>query len=405
MAQNWKQKFILLWMGQAVSLLTSAVLQMSIVWYLVEQTGSAAILSIATLIGYVPEAVLGTFVGVFIDRYNRKYIMMLADLFIAFAGMVLVVVGLFQEIPIWLIMVVLFFRSVGSAFHYPSLQAITPSIVPKEKLTQYAGYAQSFENVSMVLSPALAALLFSIWNLNVIIFMDVLGALFAVTCLCFLKIPNRVKTEAMNIAPNIIRETIDGLRILKSQKGMLSLLLISALYAVIYFPIGNLYPLITMSYFRGGIAESSIVEVVFAAGSLVGSLLLGVVGGKMSKMGAITKSIAIYGAGLLITGLLPPSGFKMFVLLSAIMGISGPFFTGVQTAIFQLRIQEDYLGRIFSLSSSVSRFAMPLGLILSGAFADVIGVEKWFLISGIMALLLSVYSLMLPSLRHCCDSE
>ena len=114
---------------------------MSIVWYMTQKTGSAAVLSFATLVGFVPQAVLGTFIGVFIDRHSRKKIMILADSFIAVLGVVLAASTLFGEIPIWLIMTVLFLRSFGAAFHYPALQALTPAIVPREELTKYAGYA------------------------------------------------------------------------------------------------------------------------------------------------------------------------------------------------------------------------------------------------------------------------
>ena len=113
---KWKVQFVKIWTGQAVSLLTSSVLQMASVWYLTERTGSSAVLSFATLIGFLPQAVLGTFIGVFIDRYSRKKIMICADLFIAAASLILVAVGMFGEIPIWLIMIVLFVRSIGSAF-------------------------------------------------------------------------------------------------------------------------------------------------------------------------------------------------------------------------------------------------------------------------------------------------
>lgn len=400
--QVWKRKFTIMWSGQAVSLLTSSVLQMAIVWYLTERTGSAAILSLATLIGFLPQAILGLFIGVLIDRYDRKKIMVWADLFIAVVGIILAAAGIWGETPIWLIMVVLFARSIGTAFHYPALQAVTPLIVPREQLTKYAGFSQGFESIAMVISPPLAAILFAIWDLNVIVIFDVTGALFAVLMLSFVKLP-ALEKNVVRHTPHVIQEAKEGLQVLKSEKGMTALMLISALYAIIYFPIGTLYPLITMTYFGGGIAESSVVEVVFSVGMLLGSLLLGLLGSKINKGRAIAGSIALYGLGVLLTGLLPPTGLRIFVVLSVFMGISVPFFTGIQTSIFQIKIKQEYLGRVLSLSSSISMIAMPIGLILSGTFAEIIGVEKWFLILGVFALLIAVFSVMLPSLKNCCN--
>ena len=111
------------------------------------------------------------------------------------------------------------------------------------------------------------------------------------------------------------------------------------------------------------------------------------------------------GIGLIITGLLPPGGLKVFIILAGIMGITIPFYYGVLTSIYQLKIKPEFLGRVLSLSTSMSMLAMPIGLVLSGTFAEVIGVENWFLISGILAVALSLVSTMIPSLRNCCKLE
>ncbi|MGI6169834.1 MAG: MFS transporter [Christensenellales bacterium] len=389
--QNWKRTFIAIWTGQALSILTSSVLQMAIVWYVTQKTGSAALLSLATLIGFLPQAFLGLFIGVYIDRYNRKNVMILSDILIAMAGMVLVVAGLFGEIPLWLIYVVLFFRSVGAAFHTPALQATTPSIVPTDKLTQYAGFAHGFKSLSMVISPALAALLFSIWELHVIILLDVIGAMLAVGILSFVNLPNTVK-QKNGRRSQVFQEAMEGFGALRREPGLLQLLIISCLYAFIFFPIGTLYPLITMTWFGGGVAESGIVETVFSVGMLAGSFLLGIIGGRIRQVKAILFSIGTYGACVLITGLLPATGLPIFIGLSLIMGVANPFFHGVQTAIYQTRIEQKYLGRVLSLTSSIGLIAMPMGLILSGSFADVIGVNKWFAVSGGLTLLLFIVS-------------
>lgn len=389
--QDWRRTFITIWSGQAISILTSSVLQMAIVWYITQRTGSAALLSLATLIGFLPQALLGMFIGVYIDRYNRKTIMILSDLLIALAGMFLFVVGFFGEIPIWLIYVVLFFRSIGAAFHTPALQAVTPSIVPKNQLTQYAGFAQGFKSLSMVISPALAALLFSMWNLNIIILLDVFGALFATGVLALVKIPESVSDRHASRS-RMLQEVKDGFGVLRREPGLVELLIISCLYAFIYFPIGTLYPLITMTWFGGGVGESGLVEVVFSIGMLAGSFLLGMLGGKIRHIQAILASIGIYGICVLFTGLLPPTGFPIFVGLSLAMGVATPFFHGIQTAIYQTRIKQQYLGRVLSLTSSIGLIAMPLGLILSGTFADVIGVNRWFAVSGALILILFLVS-------------
>lgn len=402
--ENWKKRFVCLGIGQAVSMLTSSVLQIAIIWYLTERTGSATVITLATLFGYLPRAVLGLFSGVFIDRFNRKKVLIFSDLFIALAALVLAAVALWSEIPILFIYIILCIRSIGAAFHTPTLNAIIPSIVPKENLTQCAGILQGFESVSLILSPAIAAFLFDFWSLSEIILLDVIGAFFAIVIVLFLPIPKNKGSESTE-SLHIWRDTKDGFAILKSQKGMMALLLISSAYAFIYFPIGSMYPLITMTYFGGTFADSSLVEIVFSAGTLLGSVLLGIIGKRIHKIIAIAASIGIYGFGAMVTGLLPPNGMQIFILSSAIMGLTIPFFYGLRTSIFQSRIPSEYLGRVLSLAYNVSLFAAPFGLLLGGGFSEAVGVNRCFFVCGVLAICLALSIIFTPSIRQSNDSS
>ena len=274
---NWKQKFFTIWSGQAVSLITSAILQMAIVFYLTEKTGSAMVLSMASLVAFLPYAVFGPAIGVLVDRYDRKKIMIGADLIIAAAGALLAFIALYMELPVWTVMAVLFIRSVGTAFHTPALNAVTPLLVPEVQLTTCAGYSQSLQSISYILSPAVAALLYSVWELNVIIAIDVLGAVIASITVAFVNIP-KLKVEEKSFKQNFIEDMREGFLVLKDNKGLFALLLIGTLYMFVYMPINALYPLITMEYFNGTPMHISITEIAYASGMLAGGLVLGLFG-------------------------------------------------------------------------------------------------------------------------------
>lgn len=402
LSMQWKRKFVILGLGQAVSILTSSILQIAIVWYLTQRTGSAAVITLSTLSGYLPRAVLGLFTGAFIDRFDRKKIVILSDSVIALAALLMAAVAFWTDIPIWLIYLILCIRSIGAAFHSPALNAIIPTIVPTDQLARCAGFLQSFESVSMILSPALAAILFSIWDLSAIVLLDVVGAAIAVLIVLAIQIP-RNKQEGPQKKLHIWQDTKEGITLLRKEKGMMAILVISSLYAFIYFPIGSMYPLITMTWFGGTVADSSLVEIVFSSGTLVGALLLGWVGNKIHKVISIALSIGVYGVGAALVGTLAPDKMQIFILLSGIMGLTIPFFYGLRTAIFQSRIPGEYLGRVLSLAYSVSLFAAPLGLLFGGGFSEVAGVQNCFLICGILAICLAAVMLAAPSIRNSCN--
>ena len=395
---NWKLKFYTIWAGQAVSLITSAILQMAIIFYLTEKTGSAIVLSMASLVGFLPYAVFGPAIGELVDRHDRKKIMIGADLIIAAAGAVLAIVALYMELPIWMVMVVLFIRSIGTAFHTPALNAVTPLLVPEEQLTKCAGYSQSLQSISYIVSPAVAALLYSVWELNAIIAIDVLGAVIASITVAIVRIP-KLGDQVQSLKPNFIREMKEGMAVLRQNKGLFALLLVGTLYMFVYMPINALYPLITMEYFNGTPMHISITEIAYASGMLIGGLLLGLFGNYQKRILLITASIFMMGISLTISGLLPQSGFFIFVVCCAIMGLSVPFYSGLQTALFQEKIKPEYLGRVFSLTGSIMSLAMPIGLILSGFFADRIDVNHWFLLSGILIICIAIVCPMITEIR------
>lgn len=395
---KWKRDFFTIWTGQAVSLISSAILQMAIIFYLTEKTQSAMVLSIASLVGFLPYAVFGPAIGVLVDRYNRKMIMIVADLTIAGAGGVLAFMALSMELPVGIIMMVLFIRSIGTAFHSPALSAMTPLLVPEEQLTKCAGYSQSLQSISYIVSPAIAALLYSIWDLNFIIALDVLGAVIACITVALVNIPE-LSAEQRHIKKNFMEEMKDGFAALKENKGLFALLLIGTLYMFVYMPINALYPLMSMSYFNGTPIHVSITEIAYAAGMLAGGLLLGLLGGFQKRIKLMAGSIFLMGLSLTVSGILPSSGFVIFVLCCTTMGLSVPFYSGIQMAFFQEKIKPEYLGRVFSLTGSIISLAMPMGLILSGLFADRIGVNHWFLISGILIIGIAILCSLIPVIR------
>lgn len=400
----WKKKYFTMLAGQSVSLITSGILQMSIIFYLTAKTNSAMVLSIATLMGFLPQAVIGPFAGTFVDRHSRKGVMIGADLMIAATGGFLAVVSVFMELPIWLIMLVLFVRSIGNAFHSPASSAVTPLMVPQDQLTKCAGYNQTMQAAVSLISPAAAAFLYSVWSLSTIILLDIIGAVLACGVVAVLSIPNPpiCPGESQN---SFFRDMKEGYFELKKNKGLFALLWIGTAYMFFFMPISALYPLMSMGYFRGTPTHASIAEIAFAGGMLAGGILLSVWGGFKNRIFSIGLSVLVMGVSIAISGLLPTNAFFIFVICCTVMGLTSPFY-GVQNALFQEQLPPEYLGRVFSLLGSVMSFAMPLGLLCSGIFAERIGVENWFLLCGIGIIAVAVLVFVLPVLRNVdCQSQ
>ncbi|MGL4800684.1 MAG: MFS transporter [Cetobacterium sp.] len=388
MLKNINKTFLIIYTGQAISQLTSSILQMAIVWYLITETNSSNIVALSGIVGFLPQGVLGLFIGVYIDRFDRKKIMIISDFLIAAASLSLSVSGFFGEISIPLIMIVLFIRSIGTAFHVPSLQAITPLIVSKDELPKYSGYSQTLQSISLLLSPVLASFFFSIWSLQAIVMLDVLGAIIGVFTLCFITIP-KIKIDFESTKIDITLEMKEGIATLKKNR-LFNFMLLGATFSIVYIPIFVLYPMMTLSYFGKNQWYAGAIEVVFAIGMLIGSLVLGATGGGKRKIITIAFFCFIIGISLSISGILGRNMFIGFALCSTLLGFATPFYQGLQVVVLQQKIQENYLGRVMSLSGSLMAIGTPIGIGLSGVISNKIGVENFFLYSGILIVFISI---------------
>lgn len=200
---------------------------------------------------------------------------------------------------------------------------------------------------------------------------------------------------------SIIEELKQGINTIRNYPGIEILLLVGTLYIMVYMLINSLYPLISMNNFQGSPIHASITEVSYAIGMLVASSLIGYVTNKLKRVTVMSSSIVLMRIALVIVGMLETNMFMVFVLCCLLMGFSVPlpFCNSIQTGIIQEKIVSEYLGRVFALSGTLMILAILIGLIFSGLFIDIIGVNKWFLLSGIIIVIIGVICSLLKLIR------
>lgn len=395
--KSWKQTFIIIWSGQAISLLTSSIVQFAIIWWITKQTGSASTLAIATIAGIVPQIVLGPFIGVWVDRWDRKKIMILSDLGIGF--FTLIIGGLFylDIITVWQIYLLLAARSVGSSFHYPAMQSSIPLLAPEEQLPRIAGINQALFSIANIAGPALGALLFELLNMNIIVLIDTLGAIWACTTLAFVKIPKAPPVELHN---NVLKDLKAALSTMYNNKGIFSLVIVWLIIIFFFVPVDSLFPLITSQYFGGDAVELSAVEIAFGIGMLLGGAAMGIWAKNHGLVKLFNSGIIALGICYLLAGLLSNDQFYIFVALVFAMGLSVPIFNSPTTSLFQIHIEPGMLGRIFSLMDTLCLLPVPIGLIFIGTLTDTIGINIIFIIAGVAIILTGIIAFFIKPLMN-----
>jgi DHA3 family macrolide efflux protein-like MFS transporter len=389
--KNWKRKFFAIFTGQFFSLLSSAAVQFSIIWWLTDTTGgSPMILTLAGLAGFMPQALLGPFAGTITDRYSRKIIMISADMPVALGSLALFVSDFFFEPSILLVILVLIIRSLASAFHMPAMQASIPLIAPEEHLTKVSGWGQTIGSISNIAGPAVGMLLLAISSIEWVLLLDVFGAVIASSILLFIHIPKVQRKKKRRILLVFLGEMKEGYHAIVKHPVLLRLTMTITVVSVLYIPLGTYFPLMTRNHFEKGVVEAGIIEIVFAVGLILGGSLIGIIGDRSKKIKMIVTGMMLMGIALFISGTLSPNLFYGFIVMAGLVGVSGPLFSAPFYAFIQTEIEPHLLGRVFSFVTSLSLLATPIGYALAGVLIELTNVAILFSITGILIVLNAV---------------
>lgn len=388
--------FWVLWSGQAVSLFGSQIVQFALIWWLTQETGSATILAVASLVGLLPQVILGPFVGVLVDRWNRRWTMFTADVIIALASVGLVYLFGSGTVQVWHVFVLLFIRSLGGAFHWPAMQASTTLMVPDEKLTQVQGLNQMLQGGLNIVSAPLGALLITVLTMPVLVGIDVVTALFSIVPLLFIVVPQpkKVDTAVSDTSapqkPSYWAELRSGLHYVWSWKGLLALMVMAALINFMLTPSASLQPLLITQHFEGEAIQFAILQSALGVGIVIGGLLLSSWGGFKKRIYTSLMGLMGLGAGIAVVGLAPANWYWLAVLAIFVAGAMMSLTNGPIMAIMQSAVDPAMQGRVFTLLSSVAMAMSPLSLIVAGPLADTFGVRTWFVVGGLVTIVIGL---------------
>ncbi|MEZ4643430.1 MAG: MFS transporter [Chloroflexota bacterium] len=393
--------FFVIWSGQSVSLLGSQLVQFALIWWLTQTTGSATVLAMASLVGLVPQVVLGPFVGVLVDRWSRRYTMLLADSSVALATLVLAYLYWIDVAQIWHIFVILFIRALAGSFHWPAMQSSTSLMVPEEHLTRIQGLNQTMQGGLNIASAPLGALLLGIMPIQGILAIDVVTAVFAIVPLFFVPIPQPSKRakDGDTAVPQTSfgTELREGLRYAWSWPGMMLIMGMATLINLVLTPAFTLLPLLITNHFGGSAIQLGGIEATFGVGIVVGGLLLGTWGGFKRRILTTLTGLIGMGIATVLIGLAPANLFVVAIVGAFGVGAMQAIVNGPIQAIFQAAVEPEMQGRMFTLIGSLAAAMSPFGLIIAGPVADALGVRTWYIVGGCVTLLMGIVGFFIPA--------
>jgi DHA3 family macrolide efflux protein-like MFS transporter len=383
--------------AQTVSVFGSFLVQYAILWHLTLTTKSGFILALAAIFGFLPQAIVSIFAGVWADRVNRKTMIIAADAAIAASTLGLAFLMLSGVDDLWLIFLVMAVRSIGAGIQMPAVSAVIPQIVPSDKLMRINGINSSIQSAMGLLAPVAAAAVYANMSIVPIFFIDVVTAVIGISIFAFIKVPSLDRVNAAD-KPSYFADLKDGMSYIFSHDLVRWVMGVFAIVFLLAVAPSNLSPLLIARNFGAEVWKLTVAEILFSIGMALGGILLATFATKVNKISLIIGTSVGFGVLSMAMGFSP--NIWVFYAFFFVIGLVVPsFFTSAMT-ILQETVEPERQGRVFGFVGIVISVAMPIGMSVLGPLADVFPVESLLVASGATQIIAVGLAVLLPAGRR-----
>jgi DHA3 family macrolide efflux protein-like MFS transporter len=384
---SWQKKIALFLCAQTISLFGSSLVQFAIIWYITLTTSSGTMMTLSTLCGFLPQIFIALYAGVWIDRYHRKTLIMLADAAIAVATLILALLFIAGYQSIWLLFIILAIRSAGTGIQTPTVSAIIPQIVPKAQLMRINGISSTVNALIMFISPAASGAIYAIAAIEDIFFIDVATAAIGIAIMTLIKVPKH-QTEKLDTLT--YRQGLrQGIDYFKKHAYIQRLVVFLIVILFISSPASFMTPLLVSRTFGPEPWRLALNEMTFSSGVALGGVLIAIWSGFHDRLKTAAISCIVYGSFVVMLAIAP--SFWLYLIFNSLIGIALPYFNAPITVLLQEKVDPAMHGRVFSLIQAVYAFSLPLGMAVFGPLADTVKIESIFMVTGPIGLLFGIY--------------
>lgn len=394
----WNKDFFLLWFGQLVSQAGTQGYMIAMMFWIKHATGSGTLMGTVQMVSWIPIVVIGFIAGAFVDRYSRKWIIVLSDILRGLFVIVLAAIIYFWSDNVGTVIAFMFLISTSIAtvtsFFNPAINASIPDVVPVEKVEAANSLLHALYNVSFTIGQLFGGVFFLIFGAPLLFFIDGITYIFSGISEIFIKIPQEYP-EKRNGLTNIIRavksDILDGLKYVWNNKGMRVLVIGNAAFDFFFIPIILLFPFYVEDFLGKSADWYGFAFGTYGAGTLVGLMIVGKV--KMSgkvRYRLLILFLILFSLFMGSLGMIRNPVFALLVMFAN--GIMGGIFNVVVYTILQISSPQYIRGRVFGVFMTLSTGLFPISMGLSGIVADLTGknIPGIFITCGIIMIIVSI---------------
>ncbi len=386
--------FMLLWVGQLVSQVGDRIHSIALMWWVLEKTGSAALMGTVLIFATVPAVVLGPFAGGYVDRWNRKAIIAGMDFVRGAIVVGVAVLAIRGSLEIWQLLVATAAVSVASTFFGPAVMATIPNLVRKDEITRANSLSQMVAQGAGIAGPALGGVLVAIWGVGGVFLLNGLSFMLSGFSELFIRVP---PTERRGETQHILADLKEGFGFVRNQPTVFGILKTAAVLNFFTAPFAILIPLVTREYLGRGADALGFIMASFSVGFLLSSAALAIVKERERKHPLIIFGIALMGLVLILMGVF--LSYPSYLVLMGILGVLSGVANILIMAYFQAVIPDQMRGRVFGFMQTLAGGLQPLAFGVVGILTDVVGVTPVFVVSGCVLVIGGFYLYAVPGMK------
>lgn len=363
--------FTLIWFGQLISLVGSAMSGFALTIYAWQiSNNSATALALVGFFSFAPQVLFSPVAGALVDRWNRKLVLILSDLAAGLMTILILILNAFGVLQIWHLIVTGFIAGTFQAFQFPAQSAAITLMIPKEHYTRASGMLSLIEWGSGIFAPVLAGALLGIIGLTGILLIDVVTFIFAIGTVLLVTIPQPKETEEGRSARgSLLQESLYGFKYIWTRKSLFYLQLI--------FFVGNFFAAFGFTVFAPMILSRTANNALIlgstnsaaALGGVVGGLLITAWGGPKKKIFGVLWGWLFSGLiGMVLVGV--GQSLPIWLIGSFFGSFFGPIINSSNQAIWMSKVAPDIQGKVFSVRRLIAQISSPAAMLMAGPFAD-----------------------------------
>lgn len=365
------RNFLYLWTGQFISNVGDRFAWLAMIVLVYDITGKAANLGFLMIFLSLPSLIFGSFAGVFVDRWNRKMVMIISDILRGFLYISLSSVTIISQYlginELYYVYLVAFLSAAVTQFFYPARTSTIPNIVDEEDLMTANSLSQTTLYISMVIGPSIGGLTIGLFGVNSAFLINGFSFFFSAFCIAYMKIKSIIREEKFEI----LKEWAEGFRICVKTKPILFTLILFS-FVMLAGGAANvlLYPF-AIEFLGADKIGYGFLVAMNGMGMIGGAIVLGKYL-KDTKLGKIMLSgMCIGGFGLAMMGIL--KSFYISLFLSTFVGILNAFISVTSITLFQKSVEDKNRGKVFGITGMIITVFTILSMGAAGFLGDYFG--------------------------------